>query len=65
MHGDRPNHTGRSSKEQPRVRVTEAALRPQREFARRVAALREQVRREHGLCPDSVEAIREDREARG
>ncbi len=61
----RAERAGRSLEEELRVVLTEAALQPQHEFARRVAALREEVRREHGLFPDSTDLIREDREARG
>ena len=64
-HRDRAERAGRSLEEELRLLLTEAALRPQHEFARRVAELREQIRREHGLFPDSTELIREDREARG
>ncbi len=65
MHRDRATRTGRSPKEEPHVPMTEAALRPQHEFAREVATLREELRRKYGLFSDSTALIRADREARG
>ncbi len=64
-HRDRAERAGRSLEEELRLLLTEAALRPQHEFAQRAAALREELRRQYGLFSDSAELIREDREARG
>jgi plasmid stability protein len=48
-----------------RDRLRELALRPRQEMAARAAQLRDAIAQEHGLLPDSAEAIREDRDARG
>jgi plasmid stability protein len=48
-----------------RDRLRELALRPRQEMADRAARLRLAIAQEHGLLPDSAEAIRQDRDARG
>jgi plasmid stability protein len=56
---------GHSLEAELRDRLRELALRPRRDMAARAARLRDAIAREHGLLPDSAEAIREDRDARG
>jgi plasmid stability protein len=56
---------GRSLEEELRRVVTEAALKPQHEFARKVRMLKESLREEYGTMPDSTPLIREDRDERG
>ncbi len=56
---------GRSLEAELRDRLRELALRLRREMADRAARLRVAIGQEHGLLPDSAEAIREDRDARG
>jgi plasmid stability protein len=56
---------GRSLEAELRERLRELALGPRREMAERAAKLRHAIAQEHGLLPDSAEAIREDRDARG
>ncbi len=62
-HRDQAKHAGRSLEEELRLLLTEAALRPQHEFAKEAAALREELRGQYGLFSDSAELIREDRDA--
>ncbi len=64
-HRNRAKRAGRSLDEELCLLLTEAALRPQHEFAQEAAALREELRQQYGLFSDSTELIREDREARG
>ena len=64
-HRHRAERAGRSLEGELRQLLTEAALRPQHEFAQEAAALREELRKQYGLFPDSTELIREDREAHG
>jgi plasmid stability protein len=56
---------GRSLEEELRRVVTEAALKPQHDFARKVRALQESLREKYGTMPDSTPLIREDRDRRG
>jgi plasmid stability protein len=56
---------GISLEEELRRVVTEAALKPQHEFARKVRALKDQLREKYGEMPDSTPLIREDRDRRG
>jgi plasmid stability protein len=56
---------GHSLEAELRERLREIALRPRREMAERAARLRQAIAQEHGMLPDSAEAIREDRDARG
>ena len=56
---------GRSLEEELRRIVTEAALKPQHEFARKVRALKEELLEKYGVMPDSTPLIREDRDRRG
>ena len=56
---------GNSLEAELRDRLRELALRPRREMAERAAQFRNAIAQEHGLLPDSAEAIREDRDARG
>jgi plasmid stability protein len=56
---------GISLEEELRRVVTEAALKPQHEFARKVRALKDQLRQKYGEMPDSTPLIREDRDRRG
>jgi plasmid stability protein len=55
---------GHSLEAELRDLLREIALRPRREMAERAARLRQAIAQEHGLLPDSAEAIREDRDAR-
>ena len=64
-HKSRVQNAGRSLEEELRLVLTTAALRPQKELTRKIAAFRNSLRRKHGLLPDSTPQIREDREARG
>jgi plasmid stability protein len=56
---------GISLEEELRRVVTEAALKPQREFARKARAIQEELRAKYGVMPDSTSLIREDRDSRG
>lgn len=56
---------GRSLEEELRRLVTEAALKPQHEFARQVRALKDELLERYGVMPDSTPLIREDRDRRG
>ena len=56
---------GRSLEEELRRIVTEAALKPQHEFARKLRALKEELLEKYGVMPDSTPLIREDRDRRG
>jgi plasmid stability protein len=64
-HRNRAVQAGRSLEEELRVLLTAAALEPQRDFAREVAVLREQIRKQQGVLSDSADLIRAEREARG
>jgi plasmid stability protein len=64
-HKSRAQNAGHSLEEELRLLLTTAALRPQQELTRKIAAFRNSLRRKHGLLPDSTPQIREDREARG
>lgn len=56
---------GRSLEEELRRIVTDAALRPQHDFARRVREIQDEMYRKYGEMPDSTPLIREDRDQRG
>jgi plasmid stability protein len=56
---------GHSLEAELREQLREMALRPKREMAERAARLRNAIAQEHGLLPDSADAIRKDRDARG
>jgi plasmid stability protein len=56
---------GHSLEAELRDRLRELALGPRKAMAERAARLREAIAQEHGLLPDSAEAIREERDARG
>lgn len=64
-HRGRAERAGRSLEEELRLLLTDAALKPQREFAERAAAFRERLRRQFGELSDSTKEIRKDRQARG
>jgi plasmid stability protein len=64
-HRARARLAGRSLEEQLRLELTEAALRSQRDFAGRTAALRAAIRSEQGELSDSTPLIRADRDQRG
>lgn len=64
-HRARAEAAGRSLEEELRVLVTQAALRPQRELARKTARFRDRLRQKYGELPDTAPLIREDRDRRG
>jgi len=64
-HKSRAQNAGRSMEEELRLLLTTAALRPQKDLTRRIAAFRNSLRRKHGILPDSTPQIRADRQARG
>jgi plasmid stability protein len=64
-HRNRAEQAGRSLEKELRVLLTAAALEPQRDFAREVPLLREEIRKQRGTLSDSTELIRAEREARG
>lgn len=45
--------------------LTDAAWRPRREWVERLSKLRESIREEHGVLPDSTPLIREERDLWG
>lgn len=49
---------GKTLGEELRGVLTDAALRPRREWAEKLAALRGSIREKHGVLPDSTPAIR-------
>ena len=55
---------GRSLEADLRERLRELAMRPRQDMAERAARLRSAIAQECGLLPDSVEAIRQERDAR-
>lgn len=55
---------GKSLEADLRERLRELAMRPRRDMAERTARLRNAIAQECGLLPDSVDAIREERDAR-
>ena len=64
-HRSRAENAGRSLEEELRVLLTQAALRPQKDLTRKMAAFRNRLRNKHGILSDSAAQIRKDREARG
>jgi plasmid stability protein len=56
---------GISLEEELRRVVTEAALKPQHDFALKVRALQEDLQAKYGIMPDSTPLIREERDRRG
>ncbi|MBI3683259.1 MAG: hypothetical protein HY235_23040 [Acidobacteria bacterium] len=64
-HRKRAEEAGVSLEEELRKLLTESALRPQREFAARVTAWNNELRRRYGQMSDSKELIRQDRDERG
>jgi len=61
----RARAAGHSLEEELRRAVTEAALKPQRAFARKAARLREKIKRKYGILSDSTPGIRAERDSRG
>ena len=55
---------GRSLEAELRERLRELAMRPRQDMAERAARIRNAIAQESGLLPDSVDAIRQDRDAR-
>lgn len=61
----RARRHGHTLGEELRELLAGEAVRPRREAADRLRALRESVRQKHGLLPDSTPLVREMRDARG
>ena len=55
---------GRSLEADLRERLRELVMRPRHEMAERTAQLRNAIAQQCGLLPDSVDAIREERDKR-
>ncbi len=64
-HKAKADVAGISLEEEVRRLLTEEALRPQKEWARKAAAWQEELRGRYGKLSDSTELIRADREERG
>ena len=64
-HRARAEQTGVSLEEELRRLLTDAALKPQREFAAKAAAWNHTLKAKYGKFSDSTELIREEREERG
>lgn len=62
---DQARRHGKTFGEELRGVLTEAALRPRREWADRLEVLRESIRKVHGELPDSTPMIREERDSWG
>lgn len=56
---------GQSLEDSLRQHLQALALQPRLEMAERARRLRQDIARECGVLPDSADAIREDRDARG
>jgi plasmid stability protein len=61
---ERARLNGRSLEGELREVLTEVALRPRREIAKRTAQLRAAIARESGIVPDSAPGIRHERDGR-
>lgn len=61
----RAQQSGRSLEEELRQALTAEALRPQQQFAEKVANLRSAIHASTGRMSDSVEHLRAERESRG
>lgn len=64
-HRARAEQMGVSLEEELRRLLTEAALKPQREFAAKAAAWTESLKAKYGTFSDSAALIREERQERG
>ena len=62
---ERARMNGRSLENEIREALTELAMRPQREIAKRAAELRASIKAESGILTDSATFIREERDRRG
>jgi hypothetical protein len=59
----RARAAGHSLEEEMRRTVTSAALKPRLDFARKMARLREKIRRKYGILSDSTPGIRQERDS--
>lgn len=64
-HKAKAEQAGISLEEEMRRLLTDEALRPQKEWAKKAAAWQEALEKKYGKLSDSTELIRADREERG
>lgn len=62
---DRAKRSGHSLEAELRSLLTAEAFRPRRELAKKLEAMREEIRAEYGTLPDSTPLIREQRDRWG
>lgn len=63
-HRQRAEKSGTSLEEELRTLLTDTALKPQKDWAEKSAAWREELKKRYGTMSDSTELIRAEREER-